>query len=306
MVLLSSRGGNESRMATAPPPPEERATVVDEVDPAYPSRRVIVDEPPPPPRRDPWGWIVAALMAAAAIVFLILWLNERGGPETAGAPNVVGLDQRQARQEAASLGFQLGVARRSSQQPAGVVLEQAPRAGEELEHGGRMMAVVSSGRTEVAVPQLVGLNLRAAERLAETARLTLAQKTVLSEKPAGTVMAQEPPAGEQVSVGSTVTVTASRGPGLVAVPAVRGLSLDQAIDELTSAGLVPRVTRVQSSAAEDTVMVQDPAPGQKVQRGATVRLNVSAGTTPTVQETVTITTATTETVETTPTVPPTP
>jgi beta-lactam-binding protein with PASTA domain len=111
---------------------------------------------------------------------------------------------------------------------------------------------------------------------------------------------------EQVSVGSTVAVTAPRGPGLVAVPGVRGLSLDQAIDELTSAGLVPRVTRVQSSAAEETVIVQDPSPGQKVQRGAAVRLNVSAGTTATVQETVTITTATTETVETTPTVPQTP
>ena len=69
------------------------------------------------------------------------------------------------------------------------------------------------------------------------------------------------------------------------------------------AGLVPRVIRVPSSAAEDTVIVQDPAPGERLKPGSTVRINVSAGTTSTVQETVTITTATTETVETVPTTP---
>jgi len=294
-------------MAQPPPPPppsEERTEVIEEVDPRYPRRRVVVDEPPPrPPRRDVWGWLVAALMAAAAIAFLILWLNERGGTETTAAPNLVGLGEPQARQEALASGFELGISRRASTQRAGTVLEQAPRAGEELENGGRMMAVVSSGRTEIAVPQLVGLNRRAAERLADTARLTLAQKTVASEQPAGIVVAQAPPSGEQVAVGSTVNVNVSRGPALVAVPSLRGLSVDQAIDQLTSAGLVPRVIRMPSSVAEDTVIVQDPPAGQKVKPGATVRLNVSAGTTATVQETVTITTATTETVETTPATP---
>jgi eukaryotic-like serine/threonine-protein kinase len=304
MVLLRAPAGNHRGVAQ--PPPEERTTVVEEVEPAYSRRRVVVDEGPPPPRRDIWGWIVAALMAAAAIVFLVLWLNERGGAETSGAPNLVGLGQQQARQEASSRGFELGVSRRASKQQAGTVLEQAPRAGEELEEGGRMMAVVSSGETEIAVPQLVGLNRRAAERVAETANLTVVRKTVASDKPAGTVVAQDPAAGEDVKVGSNVTVTVSHGPGLVTVPSVRGLTLDQAIDQLTSLGLVPRVIRVPSSVAEDTVIVQDPSPGQRVKRGATVRLNVSAGTTATVQETVTITTATTETVETTPQVPPTP
>ena len=145
-----------------PPPPPDDRTVVDEVDPEYPRRRVVVDEPPPPPRRDIWGWLVAALMAAAAIVFLILWLNERDDSGTQAVPNLVALTQQAAQREANSRGFPLGIVKRASETRAGIVLEQAPRAGEELASGGRMMAVVSGGRRDVAVPQLVGVKRAAA------------------------------------------------------------------------------------------------------------------------------------------------
>lgn len=289
-------------MAQPPPPPPDERAVVEEVDPAYPGRRrVIVDEPPPPPRRDVWGWLVAALMAAAAILFLILWLNERDkGAETAAAPNLVGLTQQQAQRDARSRGFDLGIVRRASELRAGRVLEQAPRAGEELEENGHMLAVVSGGRREVEVPQLVGLTREAARRLAETAGLTLDESLVASAKPAGTVIGQAPRAGEQIAAGSKVTVDLSRGPSLVPVPSLRGVALDSAIAELTTAGLVPRVIRVPSASPEDTVIAQDPPGGQRVKSGATIRINVSAGTTATTPETVTVTTATTETVETIP------
>jgi eukaryotic-like serine/threonine-protein kinase len=287
-----------------PPPPPDEPTVVDEVDPRYPGRRVVIDEPPVPPRRDIWGWLVAALMAAAAIVFGVLWLNERDeGGGTQAVPNLVGLSQQQAQREANERGFPLGIVKRASATRAGVVLEQAPRAGEELQSAGRMIAVVSSGRREIAVPQLVGLSRGAARRLAQTAQLSLTENVVPSDKPAGTIVAQNPAVGQQVSIGSKVTVNVSRGPGLVAVPALQGVNLDRALDTLTSAGLVPRVIRVPSAAAEDTVVAQDPAQGQRVKRGTAVRINVSAGTTATVPETVTVTTATTETVETVETTP---
>ncbi len=285
-------------MGQPPPPPDDR-TVVDEVDPAHPGRRVVVDEPPPP-RRDIWGWLVAALLAAAAIVFLILWLNERDDSGTQAVPNLVGLTQQAAQREANSRAFPLGIVKRASQTRAGIVLEQAPRAGEELASGGRMMAVVSGGRRDVAVPQLVGVTRVAARRLAETAQLSLTENVVRSDEPAGTIVGQNPAAGQQVAIGSKIAVNVSRGPALVAVPALQGVTLDRALETLASAGLAPRVIRVPSAAAEDTVVAQDPPRGQRVRRGAVVRINVSAGTTATVPETVTVTTATTETVETTP------
>jgi eukaryotic-like serine/threonine-protein kinase len=299
--LLPLAARETDRNMAQPPPPPDDPTVVEEVDPAYPGRRVVVDEPPPPPRRDIWGWLVAALMAAAAIVFLILWLNERDeGAGTQAVPDLVGLTQQEAQREANARGFALGIVRRPSDTRAGVVLEQAPRAGEKLESSGRMMAVVSGGRREVAVPQLVGLNRAAAKRIAQTAQLSLVENVVPSDRPAGLIVAQNPSAGQQVAIGSKVTVNVSRGPGLVAVPALQGLTLDRAVETLTAAGLVPRVIRVPSSAATDTVIAQDPPRGQRVKRGTVVRINVSAGTTATEPETVTVTTATTETVETTP------
>jgi eukaryotic-like serine/threonine-protein kinase len=150
------------------------------------------------------------------------------------------------------------------------------------------------------VPQLVGLDRAAARRLAETAQLSLVENVVPSDRPAGTIVAQNPEPGQQVAIGSRVAVNVARGPSLVAVPALQGVSLDRALERIAGAGLVPRVIRVPSPAAEDSVIAQDPPRGQRVRRGTIVRINVSAGTTATVPETVTVTTATTETVETTP------
>jgi beta-lactam-binding protein with PASTA domain len=281
-----------------PPPPEERTVVEDEVDPRYPGRRVVVDEPLPP-RPNFWPWLLATLLAALAIVFFFLWWNERGD-ETEAAPNLVGLREVEARREAASGGFALTVVRRPSTSRLGTVLQQGPNPGAELEEGARILAVVSSGRREVDVPQLVGVKLEAARRLAETAGLKFTARAVPSNKPKDTVLSQNPQPGGAVAAGSEIFVTVSRGPSQVSVPDVTGRTVEEATRQLTNIGLVPTVIRVPSEQPDGTVIAQDPRSGEKLKPGATVRLNVSLGTTTGETVTETVTTATTETVETVP------
>jgi serine/threonine-protein kinase len=84
---------------------------------------------------------------------------------------------------------------------------------------------------------------------------------------AGKVIELRPAGGSQAARGSSVDVIVSKGPDLVVVPKVDGLTLDQAIAALERTGLV--VGEV-SGPAKGRPFVTDPLAGQKVKRGSTV------------------------------------
>jgi serine/threonine-protein kinase len=79
----------------------------------------------------------------------------------------------------------------------------------------------------------------------------------------------EPAAGTSAAKGSAVTIVVSKGPELVAVPDVKGLSLDAALKKITDLGLVADTTGYLPGR---TVRLQDPAAGSMVSKGAKVTL----------------------------------
>jgi serine/threonine-protein kinase len=290
-----------------PPPPPPPPFEPDEptlVQPA--TRRVVTEVAPPPPVVRPypwWLWVVAALCLAAAAVFCVLWLTQRdsGGHEV---PALVGLNQTEAQDRATSRGFTLKVVRRAEPGTPAVVSDQAPQPGASLEAGAQMMAVVPSGRRQVAVPSLVGLTYARAEQLMESLGLQLRKATVVSAKPKGMIVSQDPKAGEQEPRGATIAVVVSTGTGRVAVPSVEGSSQADAVKKIVDAGLVPIVVQVPSDQPQGTVVAQNPAPNSKATSGGKVRINVSGGTATTQTETLTETrtvTTTQTTTERTPT-----
>jgi beta-lactam-binding protein with PASTA domain len=290
-------------VAEAPPPPPrgpEDATLVEETVepvPPPPGRRVIVDEAPP--GRNIWPWLLAALFAAAAIVFFVLWLTQReSGPATRNVPNLIGLREPEARSVAQARGFDVETVRRAGLRPAGTVAEQGPEPGVRLQKGAQIILVVSSGRAQVSVPDATGLKLEAARRVLTTAGFTTKTRIVESEKPAGTVLAQDPAAGQKAAKSAEVLLSVSKGPSQVAVPDVQGQTVEQATKALADLGLVTRVIRVASSEPEGTVIAQDPQAAQKVKPGSAVRLNVSLG-----PQSTTVVSTETRTVETTTTTP---
>lgn len=92
--------------------------------------------------------------------------------------------------------------------PAGKVIAQSPEAGAKAEIGSRIDLVVSQGQppASIQVPQLVGLDEESAKATIAASGLSVgeikAQPT--STAPAGTVLAQNPPAGTQVEPGTAV------------------------------------------------------------------------------------------------------
>jgi serine/threonine-protein kinase len=122
------------------------------------------------------------------------------------------------------------------------------------------------------------------------------------------VIAESPAAGSEVVRNSIVTLTVSKGAEEVTVPDLVGSSEDDARSALRSAGLLASVFRVTSAQPTGTVIAQDPKAGERVAKGAKVRLNVSKGappppptttTTPPPVTTVTTTKTTTTTTATT-------
>jgi len=248
----------------------------------------VVVEQGPPVRPYPWWlWLLVILFLALAVLFLVLWLLQRG-PKTADVPNLVGERLSQAQQDAFARGFALKTVTRTANGPPGTVLDQAPQPGADLQRHASLMAVVSSGRAQISVPNVVGLKLKAAQQVLTTAKLTAQSKAVPSKQSADTVLSQDPPAGSRVAGGSSVTLTVAKGSTLVAVPTLQGLSEANAVSAIKNAGLVPTVIQVPSSQTMGTVIAQDPAAAQKVKRGSTVRMNVSAGTTSTSTTTLTV------------------
>ncbi len=96
------------------------------------------------------------------------------------------------------------------------------------------------------------------------------------------VVRTEPAGGRQVAKGGTVTLFVSRGPQLVDVPAVTGLSQDDATAALTTAGLkVGQVTGAYDpDITKGLVVSSSPAPGQKQHKDRPVALVMSKGPRP--------------------------
>ena len=134
----------------------------------------------------------------------------------------------------------------------------------------------------VAVPDVDG----SVERLA-VQEITEAGLKALVERDSnddgvkvGIVFEQLPNAGDRIERGNFVTIVVSTGPSKVRVPTVVGESRDQAVSQLTAAGLEPNVVPVNSLEDVNTVLATAPAAGTEVIVGTTVRVNVSKGPKP--------------------------
>ncbi len=215
-----------------------------------------------------------------------------------GVPDVVGLELPEAQQKLEARGFKVEVKRVASTKPKGIVLDQDPAAGVTALSGTTVTLSVSSGAKPVVVPRVVGQTQGDAVQALTALGLKPVLQNVPSDKPAGTVVGQKPPAGKEVDKGAEVTVNVSTGSGPatttatttttastpsaapVQVPKVVGLAQTPALSQLNGLGLRPTVVYVSSSQPANRVVSQLPAPGTSLRPGARVRVNVSTGPNP--------------------------
>lgn len=129
------------------------------------------------------------------------------GRRPVDVPALTGLTLEKARRVVQDSGLTLaeGTPESSEDVPAGTVIRQSPEDG-TLFGGGAVTVVVSSGPPLVAVPDVVGQQVGPATRALEGAGFRVKVDRVLGGF-FGTVRQQDPAAGTQVRIGSTVTLT---------------------------------------------------------------------------------------------------
>ena len=130
----------------------------------------------------------------------------------------------------------------------------------------------------VVVPDLTGYSETDAQRMLRDSKLGLrAGETIASSEPSGTIVAQEPSAGETVNPHSTITYYKSSGPVQVKMPNLVGMQTSDAIITLKENSITDYDTvKVYQGGAFDSVVATDPAYGQLTD--GKVTLTICAGT----------------------------
>ncbi|MEH0110152.1 PASTA domain-containing protein [Tersicoccus sp. MR15.9] len=198
------------------------------------------------------------------------------GPTLYAVPGVIGRTSAEAQE--AITGARLGVGTVSGAWSetvaSGRVISQSPAADAQRRAGADVDLVVSRGRQPVDVPGLTGTTEEQARRRLTDAGLVAAvapARVFSSTVPDGAVASQSP-AGGQAPRGSTVNLTLSKGPRMVAIPNLIGRQVDDARRELEAAGFQVDVRNVLGGFF-GTVRAQDPR-GGTAPEGSTIVLTV--------------------------------
>jgi eukaryotic-like serine/threonine-protein kinase len=198
------------------------------------------------------------------------------GPEIVPVPQVRGETEQAAKDELRGRGLQVKVKEAFSDTvPEGRVIGQNPDAGQKIEKGSVVTITVSKGLPPVEVPNVVGAQAADARTTLQTAGLKVNEVDQFSNTvPRGEVIATEPPAGTSVRKGDTVTMRVSKGPRTFPMPDVTGMSTEDAVAQLQSAGLKV-LTVVIPGTTGNFVAYQQPEPGTTVEQGQQVKIYVT-------------------------------
>ncbi len=233
-------------------------------------------------RRSIWPWVLGlAAVVALAVGGWLLYDNVQKQIDDS-KPLVVqqytGIVESRAVDLIIGDGFEPNVRRvPNGEQPAGIVYEQSPVEGTGLAKGGIVTILVSTGKKSVNVPDVVGKQLTDAVATLTRAGLNAKSVGVPSDKPSGTVTAQDPRAGTSLVEGASVRINYSTGPKQVAVPPVVGLDYSTALQQLQAAGFAVARTDVENSQPAGIVVSQVPSGSSTATKGSTVNLSVSNG-----------------------------
>ena len=202
-------------------------------------------------------------------------------------PDVKGLtfEEAQAELYEKGLGIKNAGSSASEQYEAGQIISQTPDALTKEEEHTTIEVIVSSGKGEVSVPSVTGMDETTAYNTLSNAGFTPVKDYAYNGDVAqGNVIEQSPAAGSLGKSGDSVKIVISRGTeqegaATVAVPSVLGLTEDAARAAIQNAGLtVGNITSGNSdTVASGQIISQSPAADAAVDPNTAVDFVVSTG-----------------------------
>lgn len=240
--------------------------------PAVPGGTRSAGRPPAPPRRAKkrgrgWVWAVMGVVLVAAALGAAWALKSDTKTTQVAVPDVVGRPYEEAQVQLRGLKFQVTEVEQADQDvPEGDVISQDPAGGSNAAEGSTVTLTVSTGAEQVEIPPLAGYDFEEARKLLEGKDLTVVKDENDSSAPKDEVINTNPPPGEMVDVGSTVTIIVSRGE--TRVPRVVGLTGNDARDRLRNKDFEVSI----DGPSDGTVTSQSPDGGSSAPTGSEIRL----------------------------------
>ena len=134
------------------------------------------------------------------------------GSEAFDIPDVVGKTEAIAKSELSGKGLAVNISHAQNDNVVvGKVISQTPASGSKANCGDTVTITVSSGKTLIKVPNLIGKQKKTAGNELNKVELKIAISESVSSKPKDEVINQTPAAGTTLEKGSKVTITVSKG-----------------------------------------------------------------------------------------------
>lgn len=210
------------------------------------------------------------------------WWMQYGPGSYVTVPEFAGTSQQRAEESLDMLTLTYIIEEEYSDDvPQGRVIGSDPTTGSQVHKSETITLIVSRGVEMISVPDVLGQEADEAQSNIERARLRLGKTTEVwsAEVPAGQIVATSPIPGQKVAHESNVDIEVSKGPEPIDVPDVMGLTSDEAISRITSAGLVPKTsTEFSQQVPAGYVISQSPLADEgPLSAGDEVTLVVSGG-----------------------------
>ena len=208
--------------------------------------------------------VCSAVAGVAILIFLVSLLNGglfRNETKLTPVPSLIGkvyaeLDRKQY----PNIEIVQGDTAYSDKYEEGVIMDQKPKANEQIPIGSQVTVYVSMGEEKDELPAMApmqGMTKEVAQNYIDALKGNLVAKyeEIFDDKiPAGQVVKTDPQQGAPLERGQTVVIYLSKGPDKVKVPNVIGKSRDQAERLLNNNGFKNiRFETEESDKEKDTV-----------------------------------------------------
>lgn len=224
-----------------------------------------------------WGMILAfiVILACGYLAVKIVFMEDK----SATVPKMTGMQLVDAVEALQKEGLLAKIDQVDSPLRADTVVSQNIPEGEKVAKGKVVVLRVSKGGSLVPLPDVRGMKFEeAVGRLGEAGfKVSTVTRVTDKFKPAGTVIAQNPAAPQQVPASSMISLLVSSGPTdgstFIVVPDLRGQPLGVVREVLEQSGLlVGRISESPSESQAGTVLSTSPNRGARVQSGTQVNI----------------------------------
>ncbi|MEU0239666.1 Stk1 family PASTA domain-containing Ser/Thr kinase [Nocardiopsis sp. NPDC006198] len=226
-------------------------------------------------------WVLLAVGVIASLILVFVLFNRGPAePETVPVPSVAGSTEEEARATLTEAGFEdvTSEPRADDEVEEGTVIETDPPAESETAVTEEIVLFVSSGPGDVAIPSVEGQSeADAVSTLNEAGFENVTPEQRSDDSVAeGSAIGTDPPAGDDASPDTAITLYISSGPDQVAVPDLRGMTRGGAESALGQVGLSASFQEQETSdQPEGTVISQSPEAAQMVAPNTTVTVTIA-------------------------------